>query len=91
MLAAIMICNNLRILPLTLKLSKVAHPISSSHDGEEIPLVAGDWVKISPLANRQFFAEFFADANSPISYVCIQVKENSLDTYTMTDAGIVRA
>lgn len=87
MLAAIMICNNLRILPLTLKLSKVAHPISSSHDGEEIPLVAGDWVKISPLANRQFFA----DANSPISYVCIQVKENSLDTYTMTDGGIVRA
>ena len=87
MLAAIMICNNLRILPLTLKLSKVAHPISSSHDGEEIPLVAGDWVKISPLANRQFFA----DANSPISYVCIQVKENSLDTYTMTDAEIVRA
>ena len=87
MLAAIMICHNLRILPLTLKLSKVAHPISSSHDGEEIPLVAGDWVKISPLANRQFFA----DANSPISYVCIQVKENSLDTYTMTDAEIVRA
>ena len=87
MLAAIMICNNLRILPLTLKLSKAAHPISSSHDGEEIPLVAGDWVKISPLANRQFFA----DANFPISYVCIQVKENSLDTYTMTDGGIVRA
>ena len=87
MLAAIMICNNLRILPLTLKLSKAAHPISLSHDGEEIPLVAGDWVKISPLANRQFFA----DANSPISYVCIQVKENSLETYTMTDAEIVRA
>ena len=87
MLAAIMICHNLRILPLTLKLSKAARPISSSHDGEEIPLVAGDWVKISPLANRQFFA----DANSPISYVCIQVKENSLETYTMTDAEIVRA
>lgn len=87
MLAAIMIYNNLRILPLTLKLSKAAHPIPSSHDGEEIPLVAGDWVKISPLAKRQFFA----DANSPISYVCIQVQENSLDTYTMTDAEIVRA
>ena len=51
MLAAIMIYNNLRILPLTLKLSKAAHPIPSSHDGEEIPLVAGDWVKISDTGN----------------------------------------
>ncbi|MFV0479238.1 MAG: cupin domain-containing protein [Anaerorhabdus sp.] len=55
-------------------------------DGEEMQLVAGDWVKISPLAKRQFFA----DENSPISYVCIQVKENSLDTYTMTDAELVK-
>ena len=84
MLAAIMIYNNLQILPLTLKLSKAAHPIPSSHDGEEIPLVAGDWVKISPLAKRQFFA----DANSPISYVCIQVKENSLGGFTADDAVV---
>lgn len=55
-------------------------------DGEETQLTAGDWVKISPLAKRQFFA----DANSGVSYVCIQVKENSLDTYTMTDAEIVK-
>lgn len=54
-------------------------------DGEETTLVAGDWVKISPIAKRQFFA----DENSPITYICIQVKENSLDAYTMTDAEII--
>lgn len=54
-------------------------------DAEEITLTAGDWIKISPIAKRQFFA----DSTSPISYVCIQVKENSLDTYTMTDAEII--
>lgn len=55
-------------------------------DSEEILLTKGDWIKISPIAKRQFFA----DENSPITYVCIQVKENSLDTYTMTDAKIVK-
>lgn len=54
-------------------------------DGEEIILAEGDWIKISPVAKRQFFA----DKNSSITYVCIQVKENSLDTYTMTDAEII--
>ena len=54
-------------------------------DNEEITLSAGDWIKISPDARRQFFA----DINTPITYICIQVKENSLDTYTMTDAVIV--
>lgn len=55
-------------------------------DNEEIALTEGDWVKISPAANRQFFA----NNNSPITYICIQVKENSLDTYTMTDAKIIK-
>lgn len=55
-------------------------------DDEETQLVAGDWVKIPPLAKRQFFA----DVNSPISFVCIQVKENSLDAYTMADAELVK-
>lgn len=55
-------------------------------DDEEIALTAGDWVKISPVAKRQFFA----GENSPITYICIQVKENSLDTYTMTDAEIIK-
>lgn len=54
-------------------------------DGEEITLTSGDWLKVSPAAKRQFFAA----SDSAISYVCIQVKENSLDTYTMTDAEVV--
>jgi len=49
-------------------------------DGEEISLAAGDWLKISPMAKRQFFAA--------ITYICIQVKENSLEGYTATDAVI---
>ena len=55
-------------------------------DGEEISLTSGDWLKVSPAAKRQFFAA----SDSAISYICIQVKENSLDTYTMTDAEIVK-
>lgn len=51
-------------------------------DGEEVCLSAGDWLRISPAAKRQFFA---AD-DSAISYICIQVKENSLENFTATDA-----
>ncbi len=51
-------------------------------DGETVELAAGDWVRISPAAKRQFSA---AD-DSAISFACIQVKENSLEGYTMTDA-----
>ncbi|MDE6597586.1 MAG: cupin domain-containing protein [Clostridia bacterium] len=51
-------------------------------DGEKIPLTAGDWLRISPAAKRQFFAS----NDTAIKYVCIQVKENSLEGYTMTDA-----
>lgn len=54
-------------------------------NGEEIALTSGDWLKVSPAAKRQFFAA----SDSAISYICIQVKENSLDTYTMSDAGVV--
>ena len=43
-------------------------------DGEEIALTAGDWLKVAPAAKRQFSAA----ADSSITYVCIQVKENSL-------------
>ena len=53
-------------------------------DGETIILAAGDWIRISPAAKRQFFTA----QDSAISYVCIQVKENSLEEYTMTD-GVV--
>lgn len=51
-------------------------------DDEEITLKEGDYLKISPSAKRQFFAA----SDSPITYICIQVKENSLEGFTATDA-----
>ena len=54
-------------------------------DGEAVELKAGDWLRISPNAKRQFFAA----SDSGISYICIQVKENSLDGFTATDAIIM--
>ena len=51
-------------------------------DGEEIPLAAGDWLRISPAGKRQFFA----GENCAMSFACIQVRENSLNGYTMEDA-----
>lgn len=51
-------------------------------DGEEIHLVSGDWLKIAPKTKRQFFAA----EQVGISYICIQVKENSLDGFTAEDA-----
>ena len=53
-------------------------------DGEEISLAAGDWLRIAPAAKRQFFAA----SDSGITYICIQVKENSLENFTATDAVI---
>ncbi|OUO80693.1 cupin [Blautia sp. An249] len=53
-------------------------------DGEEINLTAGDWLKIAPVAKRQFFAA----SDSGITYICIQVKENSLEHFTAEDAVI---
>ena len=51
-------------------------------DGETISLTAGDWLRIAPAGKRQFFA----DADTPITYLCIQVRENSLEAYTAGDA-----
>jgi mannose-6-phosphate isomerase-like protein (cupin superfamily) len=51
-------------------------------DGEEIAISAGDWIRISPVAKRQFFAA----SDSGISFVCIQTKENSLEGFTANDA-----
>ncbi len=51
-------------------------------DNKEINLVAGDWLKISPIAERQFFAS----KDISISYICIQTKENSLEEFTANDA-----
>lgn len=53
-------------------------------DGEDVELVAGDWIRISPAGKRQFFAA----EDSAISFVCIQVKENSLESYSMDDGVI---
>lgn len=50
-------------------------------DGETIELISGDWIRISPQGQRQFFAS----DDEPISFICIQVKENSLEQYTMED------
>lgn len=53
-------------------------------DGETVKLAAGDWVRISPAAKRQFSAA----ADSPMDFICIQVKENSLEGYTKDDGVI---
>lgn len=53
-------------------------------DGESVILEAGDWVRISPAAKRQFFA---AD-DTAMSFACIQVRENSLEGFTKDDAVI---
>ena len=53
-------------------------------DGESVELKAGDFIRISPSAKRQFFAS----DKTEIKYICIQVKENSLENYTMTDAVV---
>ena len=51
-------------------------------DEETVAVAAGDWVRIAPAAKRQFFA----GEDTGISFACIQVKENSLEGYTMEDA-----
>ena len=51
-------------------------------DDETVALTAGDWLKIEPAAKRQFFAS----ENEGIEYVCIQVRENSLEGFTADDA-----
>ena len=53
-------------------------------DNETIEIVAGDWLKISPAAKRHFISA----SDSDITYICIQVKENSLDGFTVDDAVI---
>ena len=55
---------------------------SATIDGEDIELAAGDWLRVSPAARRQFRAA----SDSGITYVCIQVKQGSLDAFTADDA-----
>ena len=53
-------------------------------DGETVALNAGDFIRVAPAAKRQFFA----GENTAVSFVCIQVRENSLEGYTADDAVI---
>lgn len=53
-------------------------------DGEEVTLAEGDWLRVAPKAKRQFSAA----ADSGITFVCIQVKENSLGGFTADDAVV---
>ena len=51
---------------------------------DTLSLTAGDWVRIAPVAKRQFFAA----EDEGISFVCIQTKENSLEGFTADDAVV---
>ena len=53
-------------------------------DGEEVTLSTGDWLRVAPAAKRQFSAA----ADCGITFVCIQVKENSLGGFTADDAVV---
>lgn len=50
-------------------------------DGEDVSLAAGDWLRVAPAAKRQMFAA----EDSGIAYICVQVKENSLEHFTAED------
>lgn len=54
-------------------------------DGEKVELKKGDWFMVSPKTHRQIFAS----QDNDLTYICIQVKEHSLTSYTMTDGVIV--
>ncbi len=53
-------------------------------DGERVPLAAGDALLVKPAARRQIFAS----SDAGIGYVCVQVKEHSLDAFTAGDAVV---
>lgn len=51
-------------------------------DGEEV-FVKRDFIRILPRVKRKFFA-----FEKELKFICIQVKENSLQNYTLTDAVV---
>lgn len=53
-------------------------------DGDSVALAAGDWIRVAPAAKRQFFAA----PDEGITYLCIQVKEGSLEGFTVGDAVV---
>ena len=68
------------------KRGNLLHPLgkgNSGEDGEKVALEKGDAIRISPETKRQFPAS----SDSPLSG-CIQVKKDSLEGYTASDAVI---
>lgn len=53
-------------------------------DGEKTALAAGDWLRVAPAAKWRIFA---SDSEG-ITFICIQVKENSLGGFTAEDAVV---
>ncbi len=53
-------------------------------DGETVELTAGDWLRVAPAVKRQFSAA----EDSTITFLCIQVREHSLEGYTADDAEL---
>ncbi|MGN0746260.1 MAG: cupin domain-containing protein [Aristaeellaceae bacterium] len=53
-------------------------------DGEAIALTAGDWLRLAPAAKRRFFA----GEQAGMTYLCIQVREGSLEGFTVEDAVV---
>lgn len=53
-------------------------------DNETVPLTEGDWVRIAPQGKRRFFAS----KTEKLCYICIQVKEKSLEGFTQDDGFI---
>ncbi len=54
-------------------------------DGVTREVRAGDWLRIAPEGRRALRAA----PDSTMEYVCIQVRANSLETWTMTDGRIL--
>ncbi len=57
---------------------------SMTVDGVKTEISANDYIRISPSAKRRFAAA----PDTSVKYVCIQVKANSLENYTASDAII---
>ncbi len=55
-------------------------------DGEKVDFAAGDFLRISPAGKRQIAAS----ADSSVRYLCIQVKENSLEQFTGSDGVVLQ-
>lgn len=51
-------------------------------DDEELPLEAGDWVRVAPPVIRCMAAA----KDTAIRYICIQARAGSLEEFTMGDA-----